>query len=340
MLSRIHAAQECDATDDASSNGAGLKYISLAYLHLMKQIFILFLFSRIAGVAAAQEIIPLYKGDIPNYRTSVDEEKSVVGNDSILRIQAVQKPTLTVYLPAKEKANGTAVIICPGGGYGILAFKLEGIDVAKKFNEWGVTAFVLKYRIPNDKWMMQKETGPLQDAQRGIQLVRENADRWNIDTSRIGIMGFSAGGHLASTAATHFNKNYIDNPGKINLRPDFQLLLYPVISFADSITHRGSKDNLIGKTPSEEMTRDYSNELQITATSPPAFLVHAADDKAVNPLNSIFYYQNLLKNKISAELHIYERGGHGFGLNNKTTKDLWMDRLHNWMDAKGWLTKK
>lgn len=312
----------------------------LFYLHFMKHLFLFIFFFKIALLPGAQQVISLYKGDIPNYRSSIDEEKAVMGNDSILRIEAVQKPTLTVYLPAKEKTNGAAVIICPGGGYGILAFDMEGTAVAKKFNEWGIAAFVLKYRIPNDKWMLQKETGPLQDAQRAIQLVRENSTKWNIDTNRIGIMGFSAGGHLASTAATHFGKNYIDNPGRINLRPDFQILLYPVVSFADSICHKGSRENLIGKNPSEEMIREYSGELQVTSDSPPAFLVHAADDKAVNPLNSIFYYEALLKNKVPAELHIYTKGGHGFGMNNKTTKDAWIDRLYNWMQANGWLMKK
>ena len=199
---------------------------------------------------------------------------------------------------------------------------------------------MLKYRIPNDKWMLHKEIGPLQDAQRAIQLVRQNYKEWNIDTNRIGIMGFSAGGHLASSAATHFYKNYIDNPKQTSLRPDFQILLYPVVSFTDSICHMGSRDNLIGKNPSGEMIREYSGELQVTSATPTAFLVHATDDKTVNVLNSVFYYEALLKNKVPAELHIYEKGGHGFGLYNKTTKDIWIDRLYNWMQANGWLDKK
>ena len=153
-------------------------------------------------------------------------------------------------------------------------------------------------------------------------------------------MGFSAGGHLASTAATHFSKSYIDNTTKTNLRPNFQILLYPVISFKDSIAHMGSRENLIGKNAPVEMINEYSNELQVNTTSPPAFLIHATDDKTVNVLNSIYYYEALLKNKVSAEMHIYEKGGHGFGLYNKTTKDNWMDRLYNWMQAKGWLDKK
>ena len=317
-----------------------LSYLWKYYLHLMKYLFLFALFFLKAFLSNAQQIMPLYEGNIPNYKSSTDEEKTVIGADSILRIEAVQKPTLTIYLPAKEKANGTAVVICPGGSYRILAFDKEGTWVAKKFNEWGVAAFVLKYRIPNDKWMLHKEIGPLQDAQRAIQLVRQNFKEWNIDTNRVGIMGFSAGGHLASTAATHYAKSYIDNSGKINLRPDFQILLYPVISFKDSIAHMGSRENLIGKNASAEMINEYSNELKITATSPPAFLIHATDDNTVNVLNSIYYYETLMKYKISAEMHVYERGGHGFGLYNKTTKDNWMDRLYNWMQANGWLNKK
>lgn len=306
----------------------------------MKHFLFFSFFLQIVCIANSQKVVPLYTGNIPNYKQSDDEEKWVTGTDSILRIEAVQKPTLSIYLPPKEKANGTAVIICPGGGYRILAFDKEGTWVAKQFNEWGVTAFVLKYRIPNDKWMLQKEIGPLQDAQRAIQMVREHYKEWNVDTSRVGIMGFSAGGHLASTAATHFQKNYIDNPSNINLRPSFQILLYPVISFADSICHRGSKENLIGKDPSDEQTRLFSNERQVSLASPPAFLVHATDDRTVNVLNSIYYYEALFKNKVPAELHVYKEGGHGFGLYNKTTKDMWMDRLHNWMQANGWLIKK
>jgi len=311
----------------------------LFYLHFMKQLFLfILLFVRISLVNA-QQVIPLYGGNVPNFKSSIDEEKSVIGSDSVLRIEAVQKPSLMVYLPSKEKANGAAVIICPGGGYRIITFEKEGTIIAKKLNEWGVTAFVLKYRIPNDKWMLHRETGPLQDAQRAIQIVRQNFASWDIDTNRIGIMGFSAGGHLASSAATHFQKNYIENPGNTNLRPDFQILIYPVISFTDSICHMGSRENLIGKNPSLDKIKEYSGELQVTAATPAAFLMHATDDKTVNSLNSIYYYEALIKNKIPAELHIYEKGGHGFGMYNKTTNDMWIDRLYNWMKANGWLDK-
>lgn len=277
----------------------------------------------------AQVILPLYENEIPNSISGADEEQSIT--DGITRISKVSVPTLIMYTPPAGKANGTAVIICPGGGYGILAIDHEGYSVAKQFNEMGVTAFVLKYRLPNDKIMVDRSIGPLQDAQRAIQMVRSNASKWKISPKRIGIMGFSAGGHLASTAGTHFNNPVISNSNKISLRPDFMLLIYPVISFQDSLTHSGSKNNLIGKDASETKKTYFSNELQVTKKTPPTFLVHAKDDGAVKADNSILFHQALLKNKVPTDIYLYEKGGHGFGLNNKTSEVKWMDLLRAWM---------
>jgi acetyl esterase/lipase len=249
-------------------------------------------------------------------------------------------PTLTVFLPASPAATRTAVVICPGGGYHINAIKHEGLDIAKKLNEWGIAAFVLKYRIPSDDYMINKEIGPLQDAQQAIRMVRERAKEWNIDPNRVGIMGFSAGGHLASTAATHYRHAVIPDGKNANLRPDFAILGYPVISFTDSIGHIGSRDNLLGKSPSEEKIRKYSNELQVTKDTPPTFLIHASDDKVVPPANSIAFYQSLLRHGVPAELHIYERGGHGFGMDNPTTDEKWMLSLRNWLVARALLDSK
>lgn len=305
----------------------------------MKRLLLVLFYSVFFMNSFSQTVVPLYK-DIPNSRPSPDEEASTYeGENKILIVHHVSRPSLTVFLPAKEKATGTAVIICPGGGYFILAASHEGYDVAKKFNDWGVAAFVLKYRIPDDKTMLDKEIGPLQDAQRAIQMVREKASEWNINPSRIGIMGFSAGGHLASTAGTHFDKAVIENKNNTSLRPDFMILLYPVISFTDSIGHIGSRENLIGKNPSPEKIKEYSNELQVTTKTPPAFLVHAGNDDVVKVQNSLYFYEQLQKNNVLAELHIYPKGGHGFGMNNPTTKDLWMERLKNWFDLNGWLKK-
>ena len=185
--------------------------------------------------------------------------------------------------------------------------------------------------------MEEKKVGPLQDAQQAIRIVRQRASEWNVKPNRIGVMGFSAGGHLASTAGTHFNNAVIENPGNVSLRPDFLILIYPVISFQDSIAHIGSRDQLIGSKPTAEKIKFYSNELQVTKNTPPTFLVHASDDKGVKSENSIVFYQNLIKNKVPAEMHLYQGGGHGFGLNNKTTKDLWMDRCEAWLSMNGWL---
>jgi acetyl esterase/lipase len=306
-----------------------------------KRIIFFLIFSCCIEMTNAQIIIPLYNYDsIPNSKPTKDNEKSEFEKDwNILIISKITRPTLTAFIPGKEKANGAAVLICPGGGYSIVAAGHEGYDVAKRFNEFGVAAFVLKYRIPDDSTMINKEIGPLQDAQRAMQIIRENAASWNIDVHRVGIMGFSAGGHLASTVATHLNKIVIENKNNTDLRPDFAILIYPVISFADSIANIGSRDGLLGKSPSKEKIKEYSNELQVTPQTPPSFLVHAEDDDAVKVQNSIYFYEALQKNNIPSELHIYPKGGHGFGLNNKTEKDDWMERLKNWMDTNGWLKK-
>jgi acetyl esterase/lipase len=303
----------------------------------MKNITLLiFFFSIMYTTLQSQSVIPLYKDSIPNSRPSNDEEKTEYQN-GITIISKISRPTLTIFLPAKETANGTAVVICPGGGYWVNAASHEGTDVAKEFAAMGVAAFVLKYRIPDDATMINREIGPLQDAQQALKLVRDHATEWNVNPGRVGIMGFSAGGHLASTAGTHFNNVVIPNVEKTSLRPDFMILIYPVISFNNIIGHRGSAEQLIGKTPTPEKITAYSNELQVTDQTPPAFLVHASDDDAVNPQNSILFYQALIQHKIPAELHIYQSGGHGFGMIQKNKKELWMERCRNWMELNGWV---
>lgn len=277
--------------------------------------------------ANAQEIMPLYK-TIPNSKPAPNKEKSSPG-----RVSNVSIPTLTLYKAKVINQQRSAVIICPGGGYGMLAVGHEGEDVARALNNIGVTAFVLKYRLPNDSIMKDKSIGPLQDAQRAIQIVRERAAEWNIDTAKIGVMGFSAGGHLAATASTQFNNEVIDNPKHTPLRPDFSILIYPVISFTDELTHMGSRNNLIGNNPDSMKVKQYSNELQVTDKTPAAFIVHSADDKAVPVGNSIKYYEALLSKGILSEMLLYPNGGHGYGMNNKSTTDKWMDNLKTWMAA-------
>lgn len=304
----------------------------------MRYLIALFMILTSSTVLEAQEILNLYEGKIPGSKAAPADyvEESPVGADHITRIAKVSVPTLTVFLPSKEKATGTAVIICPGGGYGILAIDHEGFNVAKRFNEIGVAAFVLKYRLPDDAIMDDKSIGPMMDAEQAIYLIRKNAAKWNLNPSKIGIMGFSAGGHLASTLTVHYDDVKIPNAEKLSLRPDFSMLIYPVISFG-TFAHQGSVVNLIGKNGTTGQKDYFSNEKHVTKNTPPTFLVHANDDGGVPVENSILFNQALVKNKVKAEMHLYQGGGHGFGLNNKTTKDDWFERLTNWLKANKFL---
>jgi len=301
----------------------------------MKKILFALMFIS-TTIMAQQKAIPLYPNGVPNSKPSPADYVEKVDQNSFL--SGVTIPTLTPYFADKSKANGTAVIICPGGGYSGLSMVNEGFSIAEAFNKIGVTAFVLTYRLPSDSIMVDKTIGPLQDAQRAIQIVRQQAAEWGINPNKIGIVGFSAGGHLASTAITHFDKVVISNKNNTNLRPDFGVLIYPVITMGPK-THAGSKENLIGKHVSQELMDLYSNEKQVTSNTPPTFLVAAEDDDVVPVENTLMFYRALLDNKVKAEMHVYQAGGHGFGLYNKTTKDFWFDRLTEWMGENGWLGK-
>ncbi|WP_199118080.1 alpha/beta hydrolase [Pedobacter sp. ASV28] len=280
----------------------------------------------------AQEVISLYGGAVPGARPTPSDyvEENVPNKDGGARLSKVTKPELIVY-PAKNP-TGAAVIICPGGGYAILAIDKEGYNVAKRFNELGITAFVLKYRLPSDLVMQDKTTGPLQDVLQAMYLVRKNAANWNIQTNKIGIVGFSAGGHLAASLSVHYADMKVQNQENISLRPDFSILIYPVISFGQ-YTHSGSVNRLLGENPTPEQRKYFSAERQVTAQTPPAFLVHANNDTTVPVKNSIMYNEALVKNGVPVEMHVYQAGGHGFGLYNKTTKDDWFERLKNWLEA-------
>ena len=200
----------------------------------------------------------------------------------------------------------------------------------------GITAFVLKYRIPNENAQINKSIAPLQDAQQAIRLVRKDAIKYGINPNRIGILGFSAGGHVAATASTHFLRPVGENADETNVRPDFSILIYPVITLKE-FGHAGSTQQLIGKNPSAETIEFFSNETQVTKETPPVLLIHAGDDTAVPVKNSLSYYEACQKNGVSASLVIYPKGGHGFGMINKTTKEKWMDRVINWMNSMGWI---
>lgn len=296
-------------------------------------IILAFLIS-ISGMLQSQDTIKLYQV-VPNSKPSTVKEQSETDAGGITRISNVTTPEMIMYQP--EKPNGTAVLICPGGGYRILAISHEGHDVAKVLSKWGVTAFVLKYRLPDDKTMMNKSIGPLQDAERAMQIIRTNAKKWGINAKKIGVMGFSAGGHLAASLSVKYKEQLIENPKHISFRPDFSVLVYPVISFTDSLTHSGSRDNLIGKTPSSFLIKKYSNELLVDKKTPPAFLVHAKDDGAVPVGNSIAYYNALQQLHIPSAIRYFDKGGHGFGMYNKKETGEWMDDLKAWMKQLGFL---
>ncbi len=299
----------------------------------MRAAAVFLLFSVFASnVVMAQTVVKLYPGAIPGAKgvPSGYKEVSETGKDGIERVSKVSEPTLSVYLPAKEKATGAAVIVCPGGGYSILAINHEGFTIAKRLNEAGIAAFVLKYRLPSDEIMVDKSFGPLQDAQQAMYLVRKDAARYGVNPAKIGIMGFSAGGHLASSLTVHYGDVKIQNPEKISLRPDFSILIYPVISFVHS-PHVGSAVKLIGQTLPETQRDYFSNETGVTAQTPPTFLVHANDDDVVPVANSIAFNEALVAKKVPVETHLYQAGGHGFGLNNRTTRDQWFDHLQNWL---------
>jgi acetyl esterase/lipase len=291
--------------------------------------------SGMVAQSFAQTPQPLYPNGVPNSKptpsTYIETKNS---GDFALKVTI---PTITPYLLPAGKPH-TAVLVIPGGGYSGVAMGHEGDSIARAFNKIGVTAFVLKYRLPSDSIMVDKTIGPLQDAQSALVLIRKNAKQWNIDPMKVGVIGFSAGGHLASTLGTHFDKPAITDNSNISLRPDFMALIYPVITFG-AFAHTGSRDNLIGTSPSQQLIDLYSNEKQITAETPPTFLVHAEDDNVVPVQNTLMFYDGLLQNKVKGEMHIYPAGGHGFGLHNTTTNDFWFDRLKEWLDSNGLLNK-
>lgn len=302
----------------------------------MKRIFTIVLLLTAQILTAQKSIIPLWPKDrIPNHIDS-DEMEVIVEGDDLVRISKVQEPTMEIYLPAKANATGQAMLIFPGGGYQILAYDWEGTDIAKFLNGKGIAGIVVKYRLPSPVSQKDKHLVPLIDAQRAIRLVRSRAEEWNINKDEIGIIGFSAGGHLASTLGTHFNEKVyepIDGIDDHSARPDFMALGYPVISFGE-LTHGGSKTNLIGENPKPELTNHFSNEKQVTKITPPTFLFHATDDKAVPVENSLMFYQALKDNNVPATMHIYPKGGHGFSLaRDNVHLRGWTERLFEWLEA-------
>lgn len=263
-----------------------------------------------------------------------DEPKTV--NSPAWTERVTVSPTLTTFLPDVEKRNGAAIVICPGGGYSGLAMEKEGREVAEWCRAHGIVGVVLRYRCGGGK---NQQPVPLEDAQRAIRTVRAHAKELGVDPARIGILGFSAGGHLASTATTMFdagNSNAADPIERESSRPDFSVLVYPVITMVGDATHRGSRKNLLGDDADDALAEEWSTDRRITDETPPTFLVHASDDKGVPVKNSLLFYEGLVAKGISAEMHVYEVGGHGFGMfREQKPADLWPNELEAWLKARG-----
>ena len=285
-----------------------------------------------AFVYAQQDSIYLYPGGVPGaIKKNIPEKVTVNPQDGVTVTGNIQTPLLYVHLP--KKSNGTSVLICPGGGYFVLAMDHEGHNIAKWFTERGITAFVLKSRLPDDELMTHKADRPLQDAQQALRIIRKNSTKWKIDTNKLGIMGFSAGGHLASTAGTHFSMQYGEiTDTSVSVRPDFMILVYPMISYQPGIYPGGMENRLLGKNPAKEELDAFSNELHVTPQTPPTFLILSADD-FLSPSNSIEFFKALQKNKVPAELHIYEKGGHGYAMTKKQRGHVedWDKELEGWL---------
>jgi acetyl esterase/lipase len=274
-----------------------------------------------------------------------DEPKQEVllwpqGAPGAVGTERADRPALTAYLPPADNATGTAVVVCPGGGYGFLAAGHEGKDPAEWLNKHGVAAFVLRYRIAP----RYHHPAPLQDVQRALRLVRSRARDWHLDPGRIGVWGFSAGGHLASTAATHFDGGKPDADDQIeraSCRPDFAILCYPVITLEPPYAHMGSRHNLLGKDADPKLVAGLCNDRQVTAKTPPTFLFHTSADKVVPPENSVLFYLALRKAGVPAELHVYEKGPHGVGLAPRDpVLSSWSDRLADWLRVRGLLNAR
>jgi len=295
----------------------------------MKRIIFLFtLIFMVTGLIAQDKVLKVWPNGAPTDNGMTKSEEKYDG----IRVRNVSEAEMFVYLPEKSKNTGAAVVICPGGGYWIEAMDHEGYDIAKWLKNKGVAGIVLKYRLPYGHHEV-----PSDDAKRAIRIVRQNAKEWGINPAKIGIAGSSAGGHLASTVGTHFDTgdSSSDDPlAQISCRPDFMLLLYPVITFNEEFGHMGSRKNLIGEVNDWKLVKEYSNELHITPQTPPTFFVLADNDVSVPPRNSIEFYLQLKKNNVPAEMHIFAKGGHGFGIRkNNLPADNWPNLFYDWLKA-------
>ena len=336
----MHVAHAKKSTEIAiKSSDAAVKVnrqmIIPCKFHKMRKIFFLIVVLLFCTYwVSAQQFISLWPvGKMPN-------TKGMAETDSIFneRYYRIGNPGMYAFFPSKQENKGTAVVICPGGGYHHYAY-VGAMQVAKWFNTMGVSAFVLISRLPLSADLVDRSLVPLQDAQRAMKIIRNKATEWGIQTDKLGVMGFSAGGHVASSVGVHTDdvSSIGDTLDKIPFRPDFMLLVSPVISMGD-YAHTGSRDNLLGPKPSKDLLEKYSNELQVTSQTPPAFMVCAENDPVVNPKNSLLFFTALRDKKVSASLHIFPFGGHAIGLqNNPGSTRLWKELCEMWLIEKGFL---
>ena len=302
---------------------------------MRSKIFFIFLFFGFA-TAYSQEFIPLWpKNKKPNFN-------GTVVTDSLFneRIWRVGTPGMYMFLVPKSENKGTTVLICPGGSYERLSYIYNGFQFAKWFNAHGINVFVLIYRLPHQKDLQQRELAPVQDAQRAMRIIRGNAKQWELLPDKIGVMGVSAGGHVASTLATNFDDvSSINDPlDGFNYRPDFMILLSPVITMGQN-AHPGSKKNFLGPDTTKAMIEKYSTELHVSSKTPPTFIVHAQNDSTVPVKNSLLFYNALIDNKVAASIHIFPQGGHNIKIvDNPGSTDLWLNLLELWLNEKGFVT--
>lgn len=282
----------------------------------------------------AQEVISLYPEGVPGLLDTTNREFNRELPDGLLRLAKVTQPSMSVYLPENVDEKTPAVLICPGGGYGIVSMTSEGYNVAEYLQAHGVAAFVLKYRLPDAEVFEDKSIVPLQDVQKALVLMRANADKYFINKKQIGIMGFSAGGHLAASASVLYKTPLVDAKAK-HLRPAFSLLIYPVISFQDGVTHKGTRNNLIGPKWTNDEVDYYSCEKQVDKKTPPAFLLHAKDDRAVPYKNSELYKAALDEYGVENKVVLFDKGGHGFGLQPERETNRWIEEAMQWMKTMG-----
>lgn len=304
-------------------------------INMFKRLFTTLSLTLISIMMFAQmDSVFLYSEGVPGLKDTSIQESKVANDDGLLRWRNVVSPTITAYIPESADKKTPAVVICPGGGYGIVSIESEGYNVAEWLQERGVAAFVLKYRLPNDAAFVDKKIVPLQDVQQSFKYIIEHAKEYNIDTKNIGVMGFSAGGHLAGTASVLYKDPLVDVKAKY-LRPAFSVLVYPVITFTDKFPHKGTRKNLIGPEWTEEEELYYSCEKQVDKKTPPTFLLHAKDDKTVPYQNSVIYKEALDAYGVDNIMVLLEKGGHGFGVQPKKATNIWLDDLEAWLLSEG-----